>query len=100
MAGAGFVDVSGGDEEVLELHRDTYRAARAQIDPSTLVCHDWFAAAVDLDPGEGGASRFAQCQRLGLDEVILRAGPLEGGHEQAMRRIRFLADLDAATALQ
>jgi hypothetical protein len=47
---------------------------------------------MDLDPGESSNKRLARWERIGFDQAIVRAGPLEGGHAEAVARIEFLAE--------
>lgn len=96
-AGAGglaFLDISGAPDDTLILHRDAYTVARAGIDPDLLVSMGMLAIAVDLDPGPEAVDRLMRWEELGLDEVIVRAGPLDGGHVEACERIRVLASED------
>jgi len=102
--GLGFLDVSGGDEPVWEAHRACYVGARAEADPEALVCAEAYAVAID--PAEGSERALAArrgaggpCARdwlealaaRGIEHVLLRAGPLDGGHDEACRRIRWFA---------
>ena len=49
------------------------------------------AIVVDLEPGARATDRLSRWEDLGFDQAIVRAGPLEGGHAEASKRIRFLA---------
>lgn len=93
--GLAFLDISGAPDETLVLHRDAYTEARAGTDPDLLVSIGQVGIAVDLDPTTENVGRLAQWEELGIDHVVLRAGPLEGGHDDASARIRFLADEDS-----
>ncbi len=101
-AGLGFLDVSGGDEAIWQTHRACYVSGRATADPRELVCGESFGVVADLAAGseraraaEGlGARALArdwleELEGMGLDRVLLRAGPLEGGHAAACARIRW-----------
>jgi len=90
--GLGYLDVSGANDDMLEIGRDAYAEGRAECEPEDLVCVGAFAAVGDLEPGESGAERLAAWESLSIDQAILRAGPLSGGHEDAVRRIRALTD--------
>lgn len=95
--GLGFVDLSGAESDVIELHRDAYAESRAESQPEDLVSIDRFAVAADLEPGEEGALQLQAWEELGIDEAIVRVGPLARGHAEAVERIRFLTS--AATEL-
>jgi alkanesulfonate monooxygenase SsuD/methylene tetrahydromethanopterin reductase-like flavin-dependent oxidoreductase (luciferase family) len=95
VAGLGFLDVSGTGDAGLEGHRKAYLDARASADVHDLVCESAFAAALDLPCDEEGVQRLAGWESMGIDQAVLRAGPLEGGHDEALRRIRLLASEDA-----
>lgn len=92
QAGLAFLDVSGGTDATLTLHRDLYTEARAGADPVDLVSPGRVAIAVDLEPGDEGAARIEAWEEAGFDEVVVLAAPLEGGHDEARARIRLLAD--------
>lgn len=94
--GLAFLDLSGATDETLILHRDAYLKARAGIDdPSGLVSMGCYGIAVELESATGNADRLIEWENLGIDEVVVRVGPLEGGHLEACRRIRFLASEEA-----
>jgi alkanesulfonate monooxygenase SsuD/methylene tetrahydromethanopterin reductase-like flavin-dependent oxidoreductase (luciferase family) len=88
--GLGFLDLSGAADEMLEMHRDAYSESRAEADPNDLVCVHNYAVGGDLEPGEISLARLARWEELGFDEAVIRVGPLEGGHLEAVERIRFL----------
>lgn len=88
--GLGYLDVSGAEDDRLEVHRDAYGEGRAEAEPEDLVCVHAFGALGDLEPGEAGAERLAAWEALSIDHAILRAGPLPGGHADAVERIRAL----------
>jgi len=103
-AGLGFLDLSGGDGAVWQAHRACHGEARALADVDALVNVGAFAVAVDLAEasevaaeartgraGPGARAWLADFEAAGFDAVVLRAGPLEGGHEEACRRIAWLA---------
>ena len=79
------------------MHRDAYAETRAESPPEDLVSIDRFAVAADLEPGEEGAQQLQAWEELGIDEAIVRVGPLARGHAEAVERIRFLTS--AATGL-
>jgi len=97
--GLGFLDVSGGSDETLELHRSRYREARSGADVHDLVCESAFAAALEL-PAEGLGSpdslvrRLAGWENIGIDQAVARIDWPDRGHEQSMSSIRLLADAD------
>lgn len=89
--GLAFLDLSGAEPDQLEIHRDAYTESRAECDPNDLVSVAAVGVAAELEASEAGGERLASLESLGIDEAILRVGPLEGGHEEALERIRFLA---------
>ena len=103
LLGLGFLDVCGGGAEIWSAHRECYAAARSEAKPDDLVCASTYAVATD--PSEAGETGLAAMGRggrssrdwleelsaIGIDHVVLRAGPLEGGHEETCRRIRWFA---------
>jgi alkanesulfonate monooxygenase SsuD/methylene tetrahydromethanopterin reductase-like flavin-dependent oxidoreductase (luciferase family) len=93
--GLAYLDISGAPDDGLVLHRDAYTEARAGADPNDLVSTGMFGIAVDLESSPDAIDRLIRWEDLGIDEVVLRAGPLEGGHAEACERIRFLASEDA-----
>ena len=88
--GLGFLDVSGADDEVLEIHRDAYRSSRSEADPMDLVCVHAFGAVADFEPGNSAVDKLGRWDALELDHAVLRAGPLEGGHAAGLDRVRLL----------
>jgi alkanesulfonate monooxygenase SsuD/methylene tetrahydromethanopterin reductase-like flavin-dependent oxidoreductase (luciferase family) len=91
QAGMAFLDISGGTDEALILNRDAYTKARAGAEADDLLSMGMVAVAVELDSLADGDRRFEEWEDLGIDEVVVRTRPLEGGHEEAKERIRFLA---------
>jgi alkanesulfonate monooxygenase SsuD/methylene tetrahydromethanopterin reductase-like flavin-dependent oxidoreductase (luciferase family) len=94
--GLAFLDISGATDETLVLNRDAYTEARAGADPDDLVSMGSYGIAVDFEPSPEGVERLIRWQDLGIDQVVVRAGPLDGGHVEACERIRFLASEDAS----
>ena len=90
--GLGYLDVSGAEDAMLEVARDAYAEGRAECAPEDLVSVSVFAAVADLEPDAAGGERLAAWEEMSIDHAVLRAGPLSGGHEEAMRRIRALTD--------
>ncbi len=88
--GLGFLDLSGASNEMLEVHRDAYTESRAEADPHDLVSVHAHAVAGDFEPGEAALERLAKWEALGFDHAAIRVGPLDGGHEEAVHRIRFM----------
>lgn len=88
--GLGFLDLSGAPDEMLEIHRDAYSECRAEADPHDLVSVHAFAAAGDFEPGEAAIERLSKWEALGFDHAVARVGPLDGGHTEALERIRFV----------
>lgn len=88
--GLGYLDVSGADDDMLEIHRDAYSESRSESDPNDLVSIHAFGVAGDLAGGEEGADQLAAWEALGVDHTIVRAGPLGGGHDEAVSKIRYL----------
>ena len=99
-AGLGFLDVSGGGQEIWCAHRECYVSARAEANPEDLVCASAYAVATnppeDFRAGAGGEEILRDwlddLEAIGVDQVVLCAGPLEGGHAEACRRIQWLAN--------
>jgi alkanesulfonate monooxygenase SsuD/methylene tetrahydromethanopterin reductase-like flavin-dependent oxidoreductase (luciferase family) len=56
--GLGFLDLSGGTDAMLEVHRDAYSESRAEADPHDLVCVHAYGVAGDLEPGEASLERL------------------------------------------
>jgi alkanesulfonate monooxygenase SsuD/methylene tetrahydromethanopterin reductase-like flavin-dependent oxidoreductase (luciferase family) len=94
-AGLAFLDISGATDETLVLHRDAFTEARAGADPYDLVSVGLYGIAVDLESSPEGVERLIRWEDLGVDQVVVRAGTLDGGHAEACDRIRFLASEDA-----
>jgi len=92
--GLGFLDLSGASDEMLEVHRDAYSKSRAEADPNDLVCVHAYAVAADLTPGEAGLERLTRWEESGFDHAVARVGSLEGGHAEALERIRFLTSAE------
>jgi alkanesulfonate monooxygenase SsuD/methylene tetrahydromethanopterin reductase-like flavin-dependent oxidoreductase (luciferase family) len=93
--GLAFLDISGATDQTLVLHREAYTEARAGVDPNDLVSMGLYAIAAELEISPEGVDRLIGWEDLGVDHVIARVGPLEGGHTEACERIRFLASEDA-----
>ena len=91
QAGMAFLDISGGSDQSLILNRDAYTEARAAADANDLLSMGMVAVTVELDSLEEGAGQFEEWEEMGIDEVLLRTRPLEGGHEESKERIRLLA---------
>lgn len=99
-AGLGFLDVSGGGLELWAEHRECYVSGRSGADPEDLVCVSAYAVATDppedWDAAAGNGSDLRdwldELEALEIDQVVLRAGPLELGHAEACRRIQWLAN--------
>ena len=89
--GLGYLDVSGANDEAIEIHRDAYAEGRTEASPEDLVSVDAFAVMADFEPGDEASERIARWEDLRVDQAILRAGPLDGGTEEARRRIRAFA---------
>jgi hypothetical protein len=87
-----FLDISGGTDESLVLNRDAYTEARASAEADDLLSMGMVAVAVELDSLAEGDRCFEAWEDLGIDEIIVRTRPLEGGHAEAKERIRFLAN--------
>ncbi len=90
--GLGYLDVSGANDEIIEIHRDAYAEGRAEASPEDLVCVHAFGVMGDFEPGDEARERLAHWDSLQVDHAILRAGPVEGGTEEARRRIRAFTD--------
>ena len=99
-AGLGFVDVSGGTDEILEMHRDVYVAARSEASPDDLVSVASFAAAVDGAAEDFVAKslgeRLEAWRTLEFDEALVQLAspsdrPTEEAGEAARGLIRSLA---------
>lgn len=99
-AGLGFLDVSGGGLELWAEHRECYVSGRSGADPEDLVCVSAYAVATDppedWDAAAGSGSDLRdwldELEAIEVDQVVLRAGPLELGHAEACRRIQWLAN--------
>lgn len=103
-AGLGFLDLSGGGPAVWQGHRACYFEGRAEAEAGLLANVGVFAVAVDLPDdseiateartgraGAGIRGWLEGFEAAGFDAVVLRAGPLEGGHDETCRRIEWLA---------
>lgn len=95
QAGLAFLDVSGGTDATLALHRDLYTEARAGAAVEDLVSPGLVAIAVDLEVGSKGSERLAAWEDAGFDAVVVRAAAQGEGHDEVRARIRFLASEDA-----
>ncbi len=99
-AGMGYLDVSGGGYEVWEASRACHAAGRAEAPVDALVCEAAYAVAADPPEDWAAVGRGVRSARdflggleaIGIDRVLLRAGPLDGGHEETCRRIRWFAE--------
>jgi alkanesulfonate monooxygenase SsuD/methylene tetrahydromethanopterin reductase-like flavin-dependent oxidoreductase (luciferase family) len=91
QGGMAFLDISGGTEETLLSNQEIYRKARADVDPKDLVSMGLVGIAIEADLTGDARTHFDRWESLGFDEVILRTRPIEGRHEAAEKRIRFLA---------
>jgi alkanesulfonate monooxygenase SsuD/methylene tetrahydromethanopterin reductase-like flavin-dependent oxidoreductase (luciferase family) len=102
-AGMGYLDVSGGGYEVWEASRACHAAGRAEAPVDALVCEEAYAVAADPPEDWSAVGREARSARdfiggleaIGIDRVLLRADPLDGGHEETCRRIRWFAEQPA-----
>jgi len=94
--GLAFLDISGATDETLVLNRDAYTEARAGADPDDLVSMGSYGIAVDLESSPEGVGRLIRWEDLGIDQVVVRAGGLGGGHAEACEGIRFLGREDAS----
>ncbi len=90
--GLGYLDVSGAPDEAVEIHRDAYAEGRAEVAPEDLVSGHAFGVLGDFESGEAARARLARWEELQIDHALLRAGPLEGGTDEARRRIRAFTD--------
>lgn len=100
--GLSFLDVSGGGSERWESHRALRCEARAaEIEAGVAERagtgtrtglsgrpEPAFAVAVEQ---VGSGAWLEELAGLGVDGVVVRAGPLDGGHAEACDRIRALA---------
>lgn len=98
--GLAFLDVSGGGSERWESHRALRaeaRGAQARVAGSADEGErsrrngesaPAFAVAVER---VGSGAWLEELAALGIDGVVVRAGPLDGGHDEACDRIRALA---------
>ncbi len=104
LLGLGFLDVSAAGTRDLGAPTGSVMPRRAaSAKPDDLVCASTYAVAADpSEAGEtglaanGGGGRTSrdwleELSAIGIDHVVLRAGPLEGGHEETCRRIRWFA---------
>jgi alkanesulfonate monooxygenase SsuD/methylene tetrahydromethanopterin reductase-like flavin-dependent oxidoreductase (luciferase family) len=90
--GMAFLDLSGGEDETLLIHREAYLEARRSADPDRLVSTGTVGIAVEFAPLGQDRARLEEWEDLGFDEIIVRTRPAEGGHEEAKERIRYLAE--------
>lgn len=90
--GMAYLDVSGVDDEAIEIHRDAYAEGRGEASPEDLVSVRNFAALGDFPPGDESNERLARWEALQVDHAILRAGPVNGGTEEVRKRIRAFTD--------
>jgi len=102
--GLGFLDVSGGPDEALELHRSRYLESRTAADVHDLVCESAFAAALDVPTGGDPAAfdpfvrRLAGWENIGIDQAVVRIDWLDRGHGEIMDAIRLLASAGGTVA--
>ena len=90
-AGLGFLDVSGAEDDVLEMHRDAYRSGRAESDPHLLVCVSVYAALLGAESDAKLVERVARWEGLGFDQAVLRIDPAVDDAATTALRIRSLA---------
>ena len=88
QGGLGYLDVSGVNDEAVEIHRDAYTEGRAEASPEDLVSVHAFGVLGDLEPGEESQARLAAWETLQVDHAILRAGQPEGGADEGPKRLR------------
>lgn len=93
--GLGYLDVSGAEDDMIEIHRDAYRESRAEVDALDLVCVNAFGVVGDLEEGASAAERLKRWEALEVDHAVVRVGPLVGGHDEAVDRIRTLTSESA-----
>ena len=90
-AGLGFLDVSGGVDDALEMHRDAYVEARSNAEPDDLVCVSIYAAVLGDERVSEMSSRLETWSSLGFDQAVLQ---VESNVEDAQRtrgKIRLMA---------
>lgn len=90
-AGLGFLDVSGGVDDALEMHRDAYLSARSGADPNELVCSSVYAAALGGGRATEMSERLEKWDSLDFDQAVLRVDPDEEESTMTRGRIRLLA---------
>jgi alkanesulfonate monooxygenase SsuD/methylene tetrahydromethanopterin reductase-like flavin-dependent oxidoreductase (luciferase family) len=90
-AGLGFLDVSGGVDDALEMHRDEYARTRSEADPNDLVCASAYAAVLGAESVARTAERLMHWESLGFDQAVLRVDPLDEESKTTRGRIRVLA---------
>ena len=90
-AGLGFLDVSGGVDDALEMHRDAYLSARSAADPNDLVCVSVYAAALAGGRASEMAERLEKWDSLDFDHAVLRVDPEDEDSLTTRGRIRLLA---------
>lgn len=90
-AGLGFIDVSGGTDDALEMHRDRYVADRAEADPNDLVCVSAYAAVISAGRPAELAERLDAWAKLGFDQAVLRIDPSVEESLTTRGRIRIMA---------
>lgn len=96
-AGLGFLDVSGGVDDALEMHRNAYAESRSEADPDDLVCVAAFAASLASERAEMIAQRLRRWESLGFDQAIMQVDMLEESPQTVRGRIRLLAGGTAST---
>jgi alkanesulfonate monooxygenase SsuD/methylene tetrahydromethanopterin reductase-like flavin-dependent oxidoreductase (luciferase family) len=90
QGGLGYLDVSGGDDDLLAIALQAYRAGRAGAAPEQLVSAAMFGVVGDLEPGSEASERLAGWDALGVDQAVARMGPEEGRRGGNLATIRFL----------
>lgn len=96
--GLGFLDVSGGPDEALALHRSRYLESRTAADVHDLVCESAFATALDLPIGGERAAfdplvrRLVGWENMGIDQAVARIDWPDRGHREILDAIRLFAD--------
>jgi alkanesulfonate monooxygenase SsuD/methylene tetrahydromethanopterin reductase-like flavin-dependent oxidoreductase (luciferase family) len=93
--GLGFLDLSGGALDRLEVHRDAYAEARSACDPNELVSGSAFAVAGEFEPDPDGQAQLAALEDLGVDQVVVRASMSEWGPEKSLERIRSFGEVES-----
>jgi len=90
-AGLGFLDVAGGVDDALEMHRDAYVEARSNAEPDDLVCVSIYAAVLGDERASEMSSRLESWSSLEFDQAVLRVESKVEDAQRTRGKIRLMA---------